>query len=690
MAGTLQSRIQVYTGTISDTTNMTDLINAAIRSLVNIIPESKVEKYASASTDSGSGIDISSIRPIRAHKNGYRARRVDAGLKVQVLPAGSLSNIFVVNGGSGYSLNDVLTLTIGGTSGTCKVTSVNSGVVTGVEVLTSGTGYSLGISNTTVAPAGGTGCTLYVIPTNGSIHQATSTDPVWYMEGNKVYIIPSGGTLIGLGFPTGISHSSTTIAGFPIEWEQAVILDVVIQELLYKNNVNYDALVALAIDSVSAPTPPSDASFTFTNASYTNASYVDGVYTPASIDTTAETTIGSLGTPPTYLKPSINMTAVPDALSLSGISIPSAPADFALSISATPPSVPSAPAITYTNAVIGAFDPIVIGPIPTPPTYTKPTNSVSFTNISSYIATKQDLEKAQTEIQHQVTVLNSYNADIINELNKFNSQIENQKLSVQHIIRQAELFNENMLRKSETQSNLNLQDEIQNLNAAIANYQAVLGKYNGDLTRYQQIVNAEVSVYSTNLQKYSQQLDSVRASTDKAVQEYRTNLERWQTQRNTELNQYASDIQNEFNEFTKELKIYESTVQTALKQADLTQDRLREQSLKVVELNKFNAQQAIQTALQNEQQSLVADIQNKAKAAEVDILNKTKTVDVSIEQYKANLELFMSKLNMYASDINKAVQKYSLNIQKYLGAINSTDSIIEQCRKEYQQIVSMI
>lgn len=611
MAGTLQSRIQVYTGTISDTTNMTDLINAAIRSLVNIIPESKIEKYASASTDSGSGIDISSIRPIRAHKNGYRARRVDAGLKAQVA-------------------------------------------------------------------------------SSTSIHQATSTDPVWYIENNKVYIIPSGGTLIGLGFPAGINHSSTTIAGFPIEWEQAVILDVVIQELLYKNNVNYDALVALAIDLVSAPTPPSDASFTFTNASYTNASYVDGVYTPASIDITAATTIGSLGTPPTYTKPSINMTIVPDALSLSGISIPSAPADFALSISATPPSVPSAPVITYTNAVIGAFGPIVIDPIPTPPTYTKPTNSVSFTNISSYIATKQDLEKAQTEIQHQSVVLNSYNNDITNELSKFNSLMENQKLTVTRAIKQAEFEQEKFMTQGKAQTDLNIQNELQTTAALIANYQAVLGKYNGDLTRYQQIVNAEVSVYSTNLQKYSQQLDSVRASIDKAVQEYRTNLERWQTQRNTELNQYASDIQNEFNEFTKELKIYESTVQTALKQADLTQDRLREQSLKVVELNKFNAQQAIQTALQNEQQSLVADIQNKAKAAEVDILNKTKAVDVSIEQYKANLELFMSKLNMYASDINKAVQKYSLNIQKYLGAINSTDSIIEQCRKEFQLIISLI
>jgi hypothetical protein len=61
--------------------------------------------------------------------------------------------------GAGYNINDVLTVDAKG--GTLLVTSVNAlGGVTGVELMTCGTGYSAGTKATTVTPAGGTGCTI--------------------------------------------------------------------------------------------------------------------------------------------------------------------------------------------------------------------------------------------------------------------------------------------------------------------------------------------------------------------------------------------------------------------------------------------------------------------------------------------------------------------------------------------------
>ena len=66
-------------------------------------------------------------------------------------------------GGTGYNINDLLTLAIG-SGGIARVTAISStGAVTAVTIESVGTGYSVtsGIA-TTVVPAGGTGCTLQV------------------------------------------------------------------------------------------------------------------------------------------------------------------------------------------------------------------------------------------------------------------------------------------------------------------------------------------------------------------------------------------------------------------------------------------------------------------------------------------------------------------------------------------------
>lgn len=56
-------------------------------------------------------------------------------------------------GGSGYAVNDVLTLA-GGTGGQVTVTTVNAGVITGINITAAGSGYSIANG---VATSGGTG-----------------------------------------------------------------------------------------------------------------------------------------------------------------------------------------------------------------------------------------------------------------------------------------------------------------------------------------------------------------------------------------------------------------------------------------------------------------------------------------------------------------------------------------------------
>ncbi|NTV44108.1 MAG: hypothetical protein HGA67_00225 [Candidatus Yonathbacteria bacterium] len=71
-------------------------------------------------------------------------------------------NATPVAGGSGYNVNDLLTLATG-TGGVVRVSAVSStGAVTAVTLESVGTGYSVATFATTVSPTGGTGCTISV------------------------------------------------------------------------------------------------------------------------------------------------------------------------------------------------------------------------------------------------------------------------------------------------------------------------------------------------------------------------------------------------------------------------------------------------------------------------------------------------------------------------------------------------
>lgn len=76
---------------------------------------------------------------------------------------GVISGITVQAAGSGYHVNDVLTIA-GGTGGTAKVLVISgTGQVLQIALLTGGSAYSTGTgAATTVAPSGGTGCTINI------------------------------------------------------------------------------------------------------------------------------------------------------------------------------------------------------------------------------------------------------------------------------------------------------------------------------------------------------------------------------------------------------------------------------------------------------------------------------------------------------------------------------------------------
>lgn len=78
---TFQNKVEDISVAISDTTALSSWLTQGARIVVDILADKRSDKlglYATAKTDSGSGIGITGGRVISAHKSGYPARRIAA------------------------------------------------------------------------------------------------------------------------------------------------------------------------------------------------------------------------------------------------------------------------------------------------------------------------------------------------------------------------------------------------------------------------------------------------------------------------------------------------------------------------------------------------------------------------------------------------------------------------------------
>jgi len=105
---------------------------------------------------------------------------------VELIGNGRVSAVLISAGGSGYAVGNVLSLTGGNSDCTLTVSTVASGVVTAVSITNAGSGYATGTGQaTTVAPAGGTGCTINVTKVLGSGVSTAYYRYAWQSNGGQ-------------------------------------------------------------------------------------------------------------------------------------------------------------------------------------------------------------------------------------------------------------------------------------------------------------------------------------------------------------------------------------------------------------------------------------------------------------------------------------------------------------------------
>src|SRR3990167_5511406 len=80
---TLSDKVTSHIGAFSDTGSLTSWLQEAVIKVADILSERRLGLYSADITDSGSGVTIANYRVLKAHKSGYRAIPIEAGLKAQ-------------------------------------------------------------------------------------------------------------------------------------------------------------------------------------------------------------------------------------------------------------------------------------------------------------------------------------------------------------------------------------------------------------------------------------------------------------------------------------------------------------------------------------------------------------------------------------------------------------------------------
>jgi hypothetical protein len=424
---------------------------------------------------------------------------------------------------------------------------------------------------------------------SSSIHYRTSMAPVFYREGGKVYIVPSGSAskVHYVSYPT-IAYDDVDFTGVPDEVKHLVMYGTAVRARMsqleeLRDGVKDIAVPSYTLPSVALPGVPSIADLSISAIAPTKP--VDPSFASVAVSATSATLPSS---PPSYVKPSLSLT--------------SAPTITALSITSTSPVAPglSDNSISFSQ---------------TAPTYTQPVNQAAFSTAASYIETNEDVELANSELKKVTTQLQEFSQGIENAVNVFNKENTEYQALLQKAIQDAQLSQADDAQKIQQYSadvgvyqadvnkeiqewvnnNLNhslatwqkerndelakyqadMQNELSGFNASNAEYQTKVAKMSGDLqvdaAKAQKDADIElqrnIQEYQSRLAKYQADVADYQAEVSKEVTQYTTNelskeVGIWTQESNQKIGLYTSDIQNRTQEFSSSFGVYNKKIDT--------------------------------------------------------------------------------------------------------------------------------
>ena len=346
----------------------------------------------------------------------------------------------------------------------------------------------------------------------GSIHKATTSDPVYYRENGTINFLPTGGdndisvvyvNTANLELPH--TQKFSDVSYFPDEMKKLLPYYVgmeVLQYLMQAKQMPLDAEIDLS--GIKIPVMP--IMFTATN----NVNTWDGsAQSRVIVD---ETTLSAA---PTYTNP-VFEARVKFSDYVSGMTEED-PGAFSISSTAPVAPVVDLPTIDSSSWVQPEF----IAPI---------FEDVDWSNTEKWIETEEDPEMLAARVQEISAKAGEFTSKLSESQMRFNKELE--------------IYNSQ------------IQKSIQNANLESTKEGQDIQKYTTELQQYSAEVNTEVATYTAKMNRWTL-----------AIQ---TKSQAWAQEENEKLQIYQTDISNNLNTFNKENAEYQAKLQIALENARLS------------------------------------------------------------------------------------------------------------------------
>lgn len=670
---TLKTRIEGYIGTVTEIAVMDSSLQEAVNNLVQVLPASKALQYATEKSNTAKfGIAING-RLFDVRVEDRPSRQVSTSVGKQIATSGTNNSIYksgptfpvhwVYNGKIyGYPSNNTMYVYV------LEAPTVSSND-NGIYNLPQGTDelaifYSLknillarvsALSSPTIDP-------FPVAPSAPSVQTILYTDAIASLvDTETVGDLPAFTDYIKatITAPTPVTLSALSLPSLP-----NIDTDLVLSSFSFADITGatisgttigtIPTITAFSKPSISVPTLAEISALQIPDAPDLTAFTVPAVSNPTLAGTSQDPVTIDFGDTITftdYQAPEFSAPTAPieDGLTPDVI-------DVQLPTGNDLPSAPPTPdpAIVYAFADPESPGVPTIGNIPNAPTFSVPVeiaeilgtadgtvgttldiNDVTkwISAIGKQIEQQEDPELASQMMARAQTYLQAIDRSLQANVTLYNANVEKFRQDCEKILQQAQLQLQANLENARLTTNVNLQNELQDVQTKLNVYQLEITKYNAEVSNYQASVNAAIEEWRTNV---------LERHLNWYINQYQVRLQ-----------EYAQNIQNNQLLFESGYREFKENADRSYEQARIT---LQERLAKLQGDNSVNTAEA-----RNELEAQIADINAKQQRMSILINHYVSEVESSIRLWETNE--WNNKFVKWQTEYNLAIQKYSVDIQ---------------------------
>lgn len=479
----------------------------------------------------------------------------------------------------------------------------------------------------------------------------TSGKCVYYVSAGKLYILPEGGRVLMVDFPTPAA-TDTAVSGWPAAFPRVLALHAAAKIKESELRALREGLPTLFGEGT-LPTIPDAPAFTYTDAVAAEVSDV---------------TIGSFGSIPSYSSQSLSLSSVPTIadVDLTGITAPSSPSFPSAPSLPSTPVAPDAATISYTDATATSPVATTISTIATAPTITMPSvPTFSYVDFETYRG-DEDTEMMEGLLRRIDREVAQYGSQVDAAVNNFKSSLETWLKGAARQEEQAKITAAQAAQTAQNATDVAVQNKARSLEAQATNAATAINRYRSQVEAYGTTVEAQVGLYRAQVeslvQAYVADAQVYRTAVDAAVQVAKINADKdialSDLERKGELEGMSLRIRNESERVGAAVAVYQVAANKEMEQARIILERLSRNAASTTDVSKQNRLQQLVKQVQEYESKLARFQQQLASYG-----SEAQRLAVRVE---SGINLFATKVRTLRAELGDLNRRFQDALAAYI------------------------